>query len=56
MKNWNSKDSKYTNIKSTSVKDRATEVNKLHDKGVSVKDIADRYDLSESRIREYLKK
>ena len=56
MKNWNSKDSKYTDIKSTLVKDRATKINKLYSKGMSVKDISSKYELSQSRIREYLKK
>jgi Mor family transcriptional regulator len=55
MKNWNSKDNTYTDIKSTLIKDRATKINKLYNEGVSVKDLAVKYELSESRIREYLK-
>jgi transposase len=56
MKNWNSKENVYTEIKSSSIKERAKKVNELHDKGMSVKDISVKFGLSESRIREYLKK
>ena len=55
MKNWNSKDKKYYDIESKLIRNRAKEVKRLHSEGESVKEIAVRYELSESRIREYLK-
>ena len=55
MKNWNSKDKKYYEIESKLIRNRAKEVQKLHSTGNSVKEIAVKYELSESRIREYLK-
>ena len=55
MKNYNSKENKYTNIKSLSILERAKHCQHLYSKGMSVKDIAKKYDLSESRIRQYLK-
>jgi Mor family transcriptional regulator len=56
MKNWNSKDKKYYDIKGDEVRDRAKEVAKLYSLGKSIKELASKYELSESRIREYLKK
>jgi len=55
MKNWDSKDKKYYEIESKLIRNRAKEVNKLHESGTSVKDLAVKFELSESRIREYLK-
>ena len=55
MKNWNSKDKKYYDIKGNKVRNRAKEVVKLYSLGESVKELATKYELSESRIREYLK-
>tara|TARA_R110000772_G_scaffold243542_1_gene356444 strand:+ start:57 stop:227 length:171 start_codon:yes stop_codon:yes gene_type:complete len=54
--NWDSKDKKYYEIESKLIRNRAKEVNRLHELGASVKDLALKYELSESRIREYLKK
>tara|TARA_R110002050_G_scaffold276801_1_gene422186 strand:- start:328 stop:498 length:171 start_codon:yes stop_codon:yes gene_type:complete len=55
MKNYNSKENKYTNIKGSNILERAKHCQHLHSKGMSVKEIAEKYDLSESRIRQYLK-
>tara|TARA_A100001201_G_scaffold12384_1_gene15924 strand:+ start:378 stop:548 length:171 start_codon:yes stop_codon:yes gene_type:complete len=55
MKNYNSKENKYTNIKSLDILERAKHCQHLYNKGISVKDIAKKYNLSESRIRQYLK-
>ena len=55
MKNYNSKENKYTNIKSFDILERAKHCQYLHSKGMSVKDIAEKFNLSESRIRQYLK-
>tara|TARA_R110000772_G_scaffold156021_1_gene267092 strand:+ start:101 stop:316 length:216 start_codon:yes stop_codon:yes gene_type:complete len=55
MKNWDSKDKKYYDIESKLIRNRAKEVSRLHESGTSVKDLAAKYELSESRIREYLK-
>ena len=55
MKNYNSKENKYTNIKSLNILKRAKYCQRLYNKGYSVKDIAEKYNLSESRIRQYLK-
>ena len=54
--NWDSKDKKYYEIESKLIRNRAKEVNRLYELGTSVKDLAIKYKLSESRIREYLKK
>ena len=54
--NWDSKDKKYYEIESKLIRNRVKEVNRLHESGTSVKDLAIKYELSESRIREYLKK
>jgi len=54
--NWDSKDKKYYEIESKLIRNRVKEVNRLHESGTSVKDLAIKYQLSESRIREYLKK
>ena len=56
MKNYNSKENKYTDIKSSNILERAKHCQHLYNKGISVKDIAKKYNLSESRIRQYLKK
>jgi DNA-binding NarL/FixJ family response regulator len=55
MKNYNSKENKYTNIKGSDILERAKYCQHLHSKGMSVKDIAEKFNLSESRIRQYLK-
>jgi len=55
MKNYNSKENKYTDIKSLNILKRAKYCQRLYNKGYSVKDIAEKYNLSESRIRQYLK-
>ena len=55
MKNYNSKENKYTDIKSINILKRAKYCQRLYNKGYSVKDIAEKYNLSESRIRQYLK-
>ena len=55
MKNYNSKENKYTNIKSLDILERAKYCQHLHSKGMSIKDIAEKFNLSESRIRQYLK-
>ena len=55
MKNWDSKDKKYYDIESKLIRNRAKEVSRLHELGTSVKDLAVKFELSESRIREYLK-
>ena len=52
----NLKENKYTNIKSLSILERAKHCQHLYSEGMSVKDIAKKYNLSESRIRQYLKK
>ena len=54
--NWDSKDKKYYEIESKLIRNRAKEVNRLYESGTSVKDLAVKYELSESRIREYLTK
>ena len=56
MKNYNSKENKYTDIKSLNILKRAKYCQRLYNKGYSVKDIAGKYNISESRIRQYLKK
>ena len=55
MKNYNSKENKYTDIKSLDILERAKHCQYLHIKGMSIKEIADKYNLSKSRIRQYLK-
>ena len=55
MKNYNSKENKYKDIKSIDILERAKHCQYLHNKGKSVKEIAEMYKLSESRIRQYLK-
>ena len=56
MKNYNSKENKYTDIKSSNILERAKHCQHLYSGGMSVKGIAEKYNLSESRIRQYLKK
>ena len=53
--NWNSKTKQWTELKSLSVIKLATIASKLRAKRMSVKNIAEVLDKSESRIREYLK-
>tara|TARA_R100001463_G_scaffold131284_1_gene191203 strand:+ start:1105 stop:1275 length:171 start_codon:yes stop_codon:yes gene_type:complete len=53
--NWNSKTKQWTELKSLSVIKLAVIANKLKNKRMSVKNIAEVLDKSESRIREYLK-
>ena len=55
MKNYNSKDNRWTKIKSDEILGRAKNCQDLHSKGKSVKELAKHYELSESRIRQYLK-
>ena len=42
-------------LKSLNILKRAKYCQRLYNKGYSVKDIAEKYNLSESRIRQYLK-
>jgi hypothetical protein len=56
MKNWNSKTSNYTDIKKISTRNKANKAQKLHAEGKSVKEISEKWGMSESRIREYLRK
>ena len=53
--NWNSKTQQWTDLKSVAVIKMATIARKLKTKRMSVKNIAEVLDRSESRIREYLK-
>jgi len=53
--NWNSKTKQWTELKSLSVIKLATIANKLRTKRMSIKNIAEVLNKSESRIREYLK-
>lgn len=55
MKNYNSKENKWTDIKSNEILGRAKHCQHLFSKGKSVKELAEKYKLSESRIRQYLK-
>ncbi len=55
MKNYNSKENKWTDIKSKKILGRAKHCQYLQSKGKSVKELAEMYKLSESRIRQYLK-
>ena len=50
MKNYNSKENKYKDIKSIEILGRAKHCQYLQIKGKSVKEIAEMYKLSESRI------
>lgn len=56
MKNYNSKTNKYTDIQNIGVRKRAKECQNLYREGTPVKELAARFNLSESRIRQYLKK
>ena len=53
--NWNSATKEWTQLKSLQVIKLATIAKKLRAKRMSVKNIAEVLDKSESRIREYLK-
>ena len=53
--NWNSKTKQWTELKSLSVIKLATIAQKLRNKRMSIKNIAEVLGKSESRIREYLK-
>lgn len=53
--NWNSKTSEWTELKSLAVIKLAVIARRLKDKKMSIKNIAEVLDKSESRIREYLK-
>ena len=55
MKNYDSKKNEWNNIQSEEIKDRCKKAKVLIDDGYSVKDIAVIFELSESRIRQYLK-
>ena len=55
-KNWNSKTKTYTNIKNQDTLNKAKEAQQLKIKGLSVKEIASKLNLSKSRIYEYLQK
>ena len=53
--NWNSKTKEWTELKSLRVINLAKIARKLHTKRMSIKNISEVLDKSESRIREYLK-
>tara|TARA_R110001606_G_scaffold391752_1_gene560118 strand:+ start:194 stop:364 length:171 start_codon:yes stop_codon:yes gene_type:complete len=53
--NWNSKTREWTDLKSLAVIRLAMIARRLKDKKMSIKNIAEVLDKSESRIREYLK-
>ena len=55
-KNWNSKTKTYTNITNQDTLNKAKEAQQLKIKGLSVKEIASKLNLSKSRIYEYLQK
>tara|TARA_B110000908_G_C10265063_1_gene462998 strand:+ start:327 stop:560 length:234 start_codon:yes stop_codon:yes gene_type:complete len=55
MKNWNSKTSNYTDIAKISIRNKAKKAQRLHAEGNSVKEISEKWGMSESRIREYLR-
>jgi len=55
MKNWNSKKKEYTDIIKMDTREKAKLAQFLKLQGMSVKDIAEKLELSESRIKEYLK-
>lgn len=55
MKNWNSKKKEYTDIIKKDTREKAQLAQFLKLQGMSVKDIAEKLELSESRIKEYLK-
>ena len=50
MKNYNSKENKYTNIKSLSILERAKHCQHLHSEGMSVKDIAIHFNVTRRTI------
>jgi DNA-binding NarL/FixJ family response regulator len=56
MKNWNSKLGEYTDIAKDSTKIKVERAQKLRAEGKSVKEISEKCGMSESRIREYLRK
>ena len=53
--NWNSKTQQWTDLKSVTVIKMAKIARKLKSKRMSVKNIAEVLDRSESRVKEYLK-
>ena len=53
--NWNSKTKQWTDLKSVTVIKMAKIARKLKSKRMSVKNIAEVLDRSESRVKEYLK-
>tara|TARA_R100000988_G_scaffold61058_1_gene30534 strand:- start:314 stop:484 length:171 start_codon:yes stop_codon:yes gene_type:complete len=53
--NWNSKTKQWTDLKSVTVIKIAKIARKLKSKRMSVKNIAEVLDRSESRVKEYLK-
>ena len=53
--NWNSKTKQWTDLKSVTVIKMATIARRLKTKRMSIRNIAEVLDRSESRIREYLK-
>jgi len=55
MKNWNSKKKEYTDIIKMDTREKAQLAQFLKLQGMSIKDIAEKLELSESRIKEYLK-
>jgi len=55
MKNWNSKKKEYTDIIKMDTREKAKLAQFLKLQGMSVKDIAEKLELSESRIKEYLR-
>lgn len=53
--NWNSKTKQWTDLKSVTVIKMATIARKLKTKRMSIKNIAEVLDKSESRVKEYLR-
>ena len=53
--NWNSKTHTWTDLKSIAVRNLAMIARRLRDRNMSIKDIAEVLDKSQSRIREYLR-
>jgi uncharacterized protein YjcR len=55
MANWNSSTKTYSNVVKEETKEKETMAKKLYSRSFTVKEIAQRMGLSESRIREYLR-
>ena len=54
--NWNSKAKEYSDVKNLTIKQREELIYILKYKGMSVKDIAEKFGISKSRVYEHLKK